>query len=171
MKRIIKGDPKVLEPGKKDKLGFLFQEEPAFREFIEEILGDLSKQQRSIYLLLSDKGEMSTSHIAKLLEKKPASISKQLSRMRDEFFVEKTKDKYSVTIPLLGYQGELEQSTQNKIDFLRKLSEAELQKKILIPLLKKMGYKDIIDYHGGVLEKGKDLVFYEETPLNERIYN
>ena len=52
---------------------------------------------------------------------------------------------------------------------LRKLNESQLRKEVLVPLFEKMGFKDVIQYHGSV-EKGKDIIFYELDKFDEKIY-
>ena len=56
-----------------------------------------------------------------------------------------------------------------KLDMLRKLNESQLRKEVLVPLFEKMGFKDVIQYHGSV-EKGKDIIFYELDKFDEKIY-
>ncbi|MBE9592656.1 MAG: NACHT domain-containing protein, partial [Proteobacteria bacterium] len=59
---------------------------------------------------------------------------------------------------------------QQKLEYIQKLSEEDLRKRVLIPLFKMMGFRDVTDYHG-VLEFGKDLIFYEEDSFGYRIYS
>ena len=59
---------------------------------------------------------------------------------------------------------------QEKLAMLRKLSEDRLREEVLIPLFKKMKLSDVIEYHGGVSEKGKDIIFYEKDSFDNRIY-
>lgn len=40
---------------------------------------------------------------------------------------------------------------------------------MLIPLFQKMGFKDVIEYHGPA-EKGKDIIFYETDKFDSKIY-
>ena len=45
---------------------------------------------------------------------------------------------------------------------LKRLSEADLRTKVLIPLFERMGYHDVVHYHGGTLEQGKEIVMWRE---------
>ena len=56
-----------------------------------------------------------------------------------------------------------------KIKILKKLSEQELRREVIIPLLSKMGYLSPIEYHG-TNEKGKDIICYEYNRLDEIDY-
>ncbi len=58
---------------------------------------------------------------------------------------------------------------KEKLDMLRKLNESRLRKEVLVPLFEKMGFKDVIEYHGSV-EKGKDIIFYEMDKFDNKIY-
>lgn len=49
------------------------------------------------------------------------------------------------------------------------LNEAELRLKVLIPLFRAMGFRDVFHYHGGALEHGKDIVMWKPDELGERI--
>jgi hypothetical protein len=55
------------------------------------------------------------------------------------------------------------------LESLQSLNESELRENILIPLFKKMGYKDVRHWHGGILEQGKDSVMWKEGNLGERL--
>ena len=59
--------------------------------------------------------------------------------------------------------------TQEKLQLLRKFKEKPLIDNVIIPLLEKMGSKNITITHGS-LEKGKDLLFYKENEFEEREY-
>ena len=50
-----------------------------------------------------------------------------------------------------------------------KMTEDDLRKKVLIPLFEAMGYKDVFEYHGGVLEQGKDIVMWKEFDFGKRV--
>jgi hypothetical protein len=41
---------------------------------------------------------------------------------------------------------------------LTELDEANLRRKVLVPLFRAMGYLDVTEYHGGSLEQGKPRV-------------
>ena len=43
-----------------------------------------------------------------------------------------------------------------------------LKKEIVIPLLNGMGFKDVIDFHGGAGEQGKDIVCWKSDDLDNR---
>ncbi|HEX8177785.1 MAG TPA: hypothetical protein VF543_22040 [Pyrinomonadaceae bacterium] len=49
------------------------------------------------------------------------------------------------------------------------MKEVPLQKDILIPLFRAMGFRDVKHYHGGPNELGKDIVMWREEELRERI--
>lgn len=51
---------------------------------------------------------------------------------------------------------------------LQGMNEAQLRKEVLIPLLKKMGYQDVKEYHGGAGEQGKDIVCWDTDKLGIR---
>jgi signal transduction histidine kinase len=54
--------------------------------------------------------------------------------------------------------------------YIQSLSEDQLRNIVLIPLLRALGLRDVIEYHGGTPEKGKDLIGYYEGPLGDRHY-
>lgn len=51
---------------------------------------------------------------------------------------------------------------------LEGLSEDELRRKVLIPLFKKMGFRDVEHYHGGTGEQGKDIVMWRPDSFDNR---
>ena len=55
------------------------------------------------------------------------------------------------------------------LEQLAKMSEAQFQKDVLIPLFKAMGFRGITSYGGGPLELGKDVVMWREEDLRERV--
>lgn len=58
---------------------------------------------------------------------------------------------------------------KEKLDFLRRLNEAQFRTDVLIPLLKKMAYQKVRERHGPQ-EYGKDITFYEASPLGGMYY-
>jgi hypothetical protein len=42
------------------------------------------------------------------------------------------------------------------------LTESDFKDSVLIPLFRAMGYNDVMNYHGGVRELGKDIVMWEK---------
>ncbi|NIM14196.1 MAG: NACHT domain-containing protein [Candidatus Aminicenantes bacterium] len=59
---------------------------------------------------------------------------------------------------------------KEKLEILRKLDEKRLRQEVLIPLFQKMGFKDVIEYHGGPAEKGKDIIYYETDRYGDKDY-
>jgi hypothetical protein len=53
-------------------------------------------------------------------------------------------------------------------DALKSLSEADLRTRVLIPLFRAMGLRDVVHYHGGVKEEGKDIVMWEPDRFGNR---
>lgn len=49
------------------------------------------------------------------------------------------------------------------------MSENDLRENILIPLLRKMGFKNVSSYHGGTMERGKDIVMWKTDNLRGRV--
>jgi hypothetical protein len=49
------------------------------------------------------------------------------------------------------------------------MNEADLRKKILIPLFVRMGFRDVREYHGGALEQGKDIVMWRADEIRQRV--
>jgi len=54
----------------------------------------------------------------------------------------------------------------DKRNKLRKLTESDFRKQVLIPLLRAMGYSDVHEFHGPI-EKGKDILFREPNKFGE----
>ena len=52
---------------------------------------------------------------------------------------------------------------------LAAFNESELRLRVLIPLFKAMGFRDVHHYHGGSQEHGKDIVMWESDRLRERV--
>lgn len=48
---------------------------------------------------------------------------------------------------------------------VEQMDEKELRKRVLIPLLRAMGYQDVYEYHGGSGEQGKDIVCWQTSIL------
>lgn len=52
---------------------------------------------------------------------------------------------------------------------LVEMDEEQLRTKVLIPLFKAMGFRDVYHYHGGSLEQGKDIVMWKPGDIRERV--
>jgi hypothetical protein len=52
---------------------------------------------------------------------------------------------------------------------LAELDETQLRTRVLIPLFKAMGFRDIERYHGGSQEHGKDIIMWRPEGLRERV--
>lgn len=52
---------------------------------------------------------------------------------------------------------------------LSEMDEEQLRTEVLIPLFKAMGFRNVWHYHGGPLEKGKDIVMWKPGDLGERV--
>src|SRR5579863_6314596 len=52
---------------------------------------------------------------------------------------------------------------------VQQMSEDDLRKKVLIPLLKAMDFQDVYEYHGGSGEQGKDIVCWRANELGNRV--
>jgi len=52
---------------------------------------------------------------------------------------------------------------------LKQLKEKQLREDILIPLFRAMGFRDVFEYHGGSLEKGKDIIMWKPNESGNRI--
>ena len=57
---------------------------------------------------------------------------------------------------------------QLSLDGLKKLSEADLRREVLIPLFGAMGFRDVTELHGSS-ELGKDIVMWQEDLLRGRV--
>lgn len=58
---------------------------------------------------------------------------------------------------------------KDKLSIIGKLSEEELRRKVIIPLLGRMGFKAAIEYHGP-REKGKDIICFDYDKLNIKTF-
>lgn len=58
---------------------------------------------------------------------------------------------------------------KEKIDKIAELSEDQLRKEVLIPLLSSLGFKGVREYHGS-RERGKDIICYSLDNLGHREY-
>jgi hypothetical protein len=52
---------------------------------------------------------------------------------------------------------------------LAELDETRMRTRVLIPLFKAMGFRDIEHYHGGSQEHGKDIIMWRPEGLRERV--
>lgn len=57
-----------------------------------------------------------------------------------------------------------------RVQFLLSLDEESFRQIILIPLLTRIGYREVIEYHGGSSEKGKDIICWYTDPMESRRY-
>lgn len=57
---------------------------------------------------------------------------------------------------------------QLSLEKLRSLSEADLRRKVLIPLFRAMGFRDVVELHGSG-ELGKDIVMWKEDAFHGRV--
>lgn len=55
---------------------------------------------------------------------------------------------------------------EDKKETVKKLSESELRRNVIVPLLKAAGYSDVHEFHGAI-EKWKDILFREPNKLGE----
>lgn len=53
-------------------------------------------------------------------------------------------------------------------DWVSNLNEHEFRTLVLLPLFKELGYKDVIHYHGGARELGKDIIMWKKTDFKQR---
>ena len=51
---------------------------------------------------------------------------------------------------------------------IQKMLESELRKQVLIPLFSQMGFRDVIEYHGGAGEQGKDIAMWKPAEFKDR---
>ena len=58
----------------------------------------------------------------------------------------------------------------HRLQFVETLDEDAFRKIILVPLLSRLGYREIIEYHGGSAEKGKDIICWYYDPMERRRY-
>jgi nitrogen-specific signal transduction histidine kinase len=58
----------------------------------------------------------------------------------------------------------------HRVQFLLSLDEESFRQIILIPLMTRLGYRDVIEYHGGSSEKGKDIICWYNDPMENRRY-
>ncbi len=54
--------------------------------------------------------------------------------------------------------------------YLSSLKEDDLRQVVVLPLLRSMGLRDVIEYHGGSAEKGKDVICWYSDPMESRRY-
>jgi hypothetical protein len=54
------------------------------------------------------------------------------------------------------------------LDAMAKLAEEDFRNRVLTPLLKKLGYFQIKDWHGGSAEQGKDIICWKANDLGHR---
>lgn len=58
----------------------------------------------------------------------------------------------------------------HRVQFLRSLDEESFRQVVLIPLFVRLGYREVIEYHGGSPEKGKDIICWYADPMENRRY-
>jgi hypothetical protein len=54
-------------------------------------------------------------------------------------------------------------------EILLNLDEAALRRDVLLPLFRAMGFHDVVEYHGGTLEQGKDIVMWRNDATGNRV--
>lgn len=59
-------------------------------------------------------------------------------------------------------------SARTRKQIISDMSEREFRAKILIPLFYEMGFREVADFHGGSLEKGKDIIFWKNDTFDVR---
>lgn len=62
------------------------------------------------------------------------------------------------------------ETADHRVQFLLSLDEESFRQIILIPLLTRLGYREVIEYHGGSTEKGKDIICWYSDPMESRRY-
>lgn len=55
-----------------------------------------------------------------------------------------------------------------KIEELRGMKEDALRQQVIMPLMERMGYRDVFEWHGGAGELGKDIVAWQEVGFGNR---
>jgi hypothetical protein len=55
------------------------------------------------------------------------------------------------------------------LDFAGEFRDESHLRQITAQLLERMGFSDVTIIHGGSTEKGKDIIFYTEGPLDEQV--
>lgn len=58
----------------------------------------------------------------------------------------------------------------HRAQFLASLDEDAFRKIVLVPLLIRLNYREVIEYHGGSAEKGKDIICWYSDPMGRRRY-
>jgi hypothetical protein len=58
--------------------------------------------------------------------------------------------------------------TVNSKEEMYRLSEADLRKRVIIPLMEKMGFHGVNEWHGGARELGKDVIGWKESDFGSR---
>ncbi len=64
----------------------------------------------------------------------------------------------------------IRQERDYRLRFVESLDEDAFRKIVLVPLLSRLGYREIVEYHGGAAEKGKDIVCWYDDPMERRRY-
>lgn len=52
---------------------------------------------------------------------------------------------------------------------IEEMKETDLHTRVLIPLFRQMGYRDVVSQHGLSLESGKDLVMWKPSDIRPRV--
>lgn len=61
-----------------------------------------------------------------------------------------------------------DQNRDHRIQFIQSIDEDAFRKIVLLPLLTHLGYREVIEYHGGSAEKGKDIICWYHDPMERR---